>query len=31
MKAADGDLLCIVTGRWWRSIRRWDGGDESKL
>ena len=25
MKAADGDLLCIVTGRWWRNIRRWDG------
>ena len=24
--AVDGDLLCIVTGRWWCNIQRWDGG-----
>ena len=24
--AVDGDLLCIVTGRWWRNIQQWDGG-----
>ena len=24
-EAADGDLLCIVTGRWWRNIRRLGG------
>ncbi len=27
----EGDLLCIVTGWWWHTIRRWDGSDESKL
>lgn len=22
---------CIVTGRWWRNIQRWDGGKDSAV
>ena len=31
MKAADGDLLCIVTGKWWRKIRRLGGSYDSAV
>ena len=26
LRSGRRDLLCIVTGRWWRNIQQWDGG-----